>query len=461
METLSTTLKAAIEAKPTYTILRPESPTLSAFFANEGKKVPQPFAKPPREFDGRIVWKGCLTPVVDQGKCGSCWAFASTSVLADRFNIQSMGMMNVQLSAAKLILCDLKGKEIAINNPLENTLNLAELNLRILEHGGCYGNSLFDAFRYLFTIGTCTEECVPYNAQAAEGSKVEGLKAFTKATDIPLCAAVTGPIGDMCAGSYVDSSTNKEYGTPSRFYKALHFSAVPGIPEDNGNEERIRSGIYTWGPMASGMEVYPDFYTFDAKNDIYKWSGVGPRVGGHAVELVGWGEENGVPFWIIKNSWGINWGDNGYFRMVRGINDCGIEGNVMSATPDFFFPPGHRQWVPSQADTIAIDRERNMIALETNIAGGGIDLETGYTRRAMSAYPWIDLSRPVALEDLPDWSNFIAGKMTPEARQKYVMNLRQTSENKNKNHQCCKNTLIIIILAIIAIALTLLGFLIS
>jgi cathepsin B len=455
MQRLTATLQAAIEERPTNTVLRSENPELTAFFIEEGKKGSQPFAKPPDTFDGRVVWAGCLTPVVNQGKCGSCWAFASTSVLADRFNIQSMGLMHVQLSATKLILCDFRGRELRIDNPLGDPFGLAKLNLRILKHGACYGNSLFDAFRYLFTIGTCTEACLPYDPKTEEGSKVAGLGAFSKPTSILSCEAVTGPLGDMCMGSYVDTSTNLEYGVPSRFYKAFHFSAVPGIPEDNGSEERIRSGIYTWGPMASGMEVYPDFYTFDAKNSIYEWNGVGPQVGGHAVEILGWGEEGGVPYWIIKNSWGKEWGDKGYFRMVRGKNNCGLEGNVMSATPDFFYPPGHRQWVPSPADTPALQRERDAIALQTNIAGGGIDLETGYTRRAMSTYPWINLSRPVPLEDLPDWGKFVAGKATPAARKAYFTSLGVGGVD---THTTCRmGAIFALLLAVVAVVVTAIG----
>ena len=43
----------------------------------------------------------------------------------------------------------------------------------------------------------------------------------------------------------------------------------------------------------------------------------------HAVLAVGYGVENGVPYWLIKNSWGADWGDNGYFKMEMGKNMCG------------------------------------------------------------------------------------------------------------------------------------------
>jgi C1A family cysteine protease len=43
----------------------------------------------------------------------------------------------------------------------------------------------------------------------------------------------------------------------------------------------------------------------------------------HAVLAVGYGFENGIPYWLIKNSWGADWGDNGYFKMEMGKNMCG------------------------------------------------------------------------------------------------------------------------------------------
>jgi cathepsin H len=50
----------------------------------------------------------------------------------------------------------------------------------------------------------------------------------------------------------------------------------------------------------------------------------GPENVNHAVLAVGYGTEGGKDFWIIKNSWSATWGDNGFFKMERGKNMCGV-----------------------------------------------------------------------------------------------------------------------------------------
>jgi len=52
----------------------------------------------------------------------------------------------------------------------------------------------------------------------------------------------------------------------------------------------------------------------------------------HAIDLIGWGKQGDVEYWIIRNSWGSSWGENGYCRMVAGKNACGVESYPMYAT---------------------------------------------------------------------------------------------------------------------------------
>ena len=186
---------------------------------------------------------------------------------------------------------------------------------------------------------------------------------------------------------------------------------IAGTSRDGGNEENIRRNIFNWGPVTSGMKVYQDFYIFDAKNDIYEWNGKGEQVGGHAIEIIGWGEtNNNKKYWIIKNSWGEEWGDKGYFKMARGINNCEIEENIIAGIPNFFYPLNYETpikyiWSESEKSK-KLQRD---LALKMSEMAGGIDPETGYSRRVMATMPWLDLTRPIELNDLPNFENWIAG----------------------------------------------------
>jgi cathepsin B len=62
----------------------------------------------------------------------------------------------------------------------------------------------------------------------------------------------------------------------------------------------------------------------------------GSFLGGHAVKILGWGEESGLPYWLVANSWNQYWGDQGYFKILRGKNECGIEGSIVAGKPKKF-----------------------------------------------------------------------------------------------------------------------------
>jgi len=88
--------------------------------------------------------------------------------------------------------------------------------------------------------------------------------------------------------------------------------------------------LVTNGPMYVAFSVYSDFPTY--KSGVYKHTSGSSYLGGHAVTLVGYGEENGQKYWKIKNSWNEQWGDNGHFKIVRGTDECGIESSVSAGT---------------------------------------------------------------------------------------------------------------------------------
>merc|ERR1712001_314057 len=89
---------------------------------------------------------------------------------------------------------------------------------------------------------------------------------------------------------------------------------------------------YSLAPTEVSFTVYEDFVNY--KSGVYQHVH-GHQLGGHAVRMLGWGEEDGTPYWLVANSWNTDWGDKGTFKILRGHNECGIEGSVVAGMPDF------------------------------------------------------------------------------------------------------------------------------
>lgn len=83
----------------------------------------------------------------------------------------------------------------------------------------------------------------------------------------------------------------------------------------------------TNGPIEVSFSVYSDFETYTS--GVYQHTS-GSYLGGHAVKMLGWGVENGTPYWLIANSWNPSWGDKGYFKIIRGQDECGIESSAVA-----------------------------------------------------------------------------------------------------------------------------------
>ena len=102
---------------------------------------------------------------------------------------------------------------------------------------------------------------------------------------------------------------------------------------ESTDEEIIKQYLYEKGPLAIGVNAYPlNWYArgvIDWDNERCNQQDIN-----HAVVLVGYGhdDEEGLDFWRIRNSWGENWGENGYFRLSRGKGTCGVNRHVSFAT---------------------------------------------------------------------------------------------------------------------------------
>jgi len=152
------------------------------------------------------------------------------------------------------------------------TLPLSEQAVLDCSEGTCDGWYLDRAFDFLQASGTCSATTYPYTAVKGTCSTY----------------AVAAKIQSW---QWINST-----GKPTSFYNDL-----------------IKSWIYTYQrPVSCRMEVYKSLFYYD--------SGVYSHLrrerksqGGHFVLIVGWGNSNGVDYWIIKNSWGTAWGQDGYF----------------------------------------------------------------------------------------------------------------------------------------------------
>lgn len=97
-------------------------------------------------------------------------------------------------------------------------------------------------------------------------------------------------------------------------------------------EYAMRKELLVNGPVDITIMLYDDFYTY--KTGIYAHTAQAQWKYNHAMVLVGWGVENSVPYWLVQNSWGVEWGEEGFARIRRGIDEGGIESNEFN-----FFTP--------------------------------------------------------------------------------------------------------------------------
>jgi len=96
----------------------------------------------------------------------------------------------------------------------------------------------------------------------------------------------------------------------------------------NNDENEIASTLIDKGPLSVLLDASTlSFY----HKGIYNPTICNDEELNHAVLLVGFGEENGIQYWSVKNSWGKQWGEEGYFRIARGVNKCGIASGVTTS----------------------------------------------------------------------------------------------------------------------------------
>ena len=217
--------------------------------------------------------KGYVSPVKDQGSCGSCWAFSTVGNLEGLYYKEKQTM--VTLSEQMLVDCD-------------------------TYDSGCNGGLMENTFTWLKENGgIMTDTDYPYKGRKGTCQSDE-----TKYVDMQ----ITG-------------------------YTKLGSGSSTWDPVD---EDEIKEFLYETGPLAVALNANP-LQTYSS-GILDKTSSQCPTSGmNHAVTMVGYGHDDSrdKDYWIVKNSWGKNWGEDGYFRIRRGTGCCGINCYITTATVAF------------------------------------------------------------------------------------------------------------------------------
>ncbi|KAG6586950.1 papain-like cysteine protease C1 [Phytophthora cinnamomi] len=211
------------------------------------------YAEVPTAKDWRA--DGAVSPVKNQGKCGSCWSFSTTGCLESHLKLKH-GQFTI-LSEQNLLDC-----------------------AQAFDNHGCNGGLPSHAFEYVkYNGGLDTEETYPYEAK-------EGKCKFNT--------------------YHVGAQVEKVVNITSR------------------NEKELKAAVGSTGPVSIAFQVVSDFRFY--KSGVYESTEChsGEKDVNHAVLAVGYGVEDGKNHWIVKNSWGAEWGMDGFFQIARGSNMCGL-----------------------------------------------------------------------------------------------------------------------------------------
>jgi len=248
----------------------------------------------PDSFDARDEW-GSMCPslhhIRDQGACGSCWAVAAAAAITDRVCIQTKGQQTFNLASEDLVSC-----------------------CGFTCGQGCGGGYPSGAWGYWKRSGLVTggpygdkTHCYSYQIQPCEHHVNGSLPPCGNEVPTPMCSKKCGNGATWTQDKHKGS---KSYSVSSRVAD-------------------IQTEIMTNGPVEAAFTVYADFPTY--KSGVYKHVS-GSELGGHAVKILGWGTEDSTPYWLVANSWNDGWGNQGYFNILRGSDECGIESGIVAGS---------------------------------------------------------------------------------------------------------------------------------
>jgi len=224
--------------------------------------------------------------------CGSCWAHGAVSALGDRIKIAR------------------NGEGIDINLSVQHVLNCQG-------GGSCYGGTVDGVYQWLHGLsrrgtGISYETSNPYLACSSDSEAGFCGHLDLTCDDVALTCSTFPEMGGHCQElSSYPNATISEYGEVS-------------------GAARMKKEIYARGPISCGIDAAPILnYTSGIASDRGSYID-------HVVSVTGWGEEDGVPYWWVRNSWGEYWGEMGYVRVALGNNALHLEEQCAWAVPASF-----------------------------------------------------------------------------------------------------------------------------
>lgn len=237
-------------------------------------------SKLPKNWDWRNVGGVNYVPSVKrQGDCGSCYVFSTVTTLEARLRIQTNNMDRTEFSKQFPLSCNFYSE-------------------------GCDGGYPFLVGKFFNEFEIVPEECFKYTQTNDKCSNVcDYKKLYSKKYRVSSYGYIGGYYG----------ATNEEL-----MMKELRARGpIPGNIRVPYTFNYYKEGIYS----ESELNKNSDKLNKTTMTDRHlSWEKVE-----HSITLVGYGEENGVKYWIGMNTWGQNWGDKGFFKILRGENECAIE----------------------------------------------------------------------------------------------------------------------------------------
>lgn len=165
--------------------------------------------------------------------------------------------------------------------------------------GSCNGGDPLGAYRYINQNGITDETCAVYQAEDLDCS------------DINVCRNCQPGQGCFAQTNFTTYYVD-EYGPVS-------------------GEKEMMSEIFARGPISCGVSVTDEFEAY--KGGVFKDT-TGAKGINHEISVTGWGvDTDGTPFWVVRNSWGTYWGEQGWARVFRGDNNIGIESACSFGVP--------------------------------------------------------------------------------------------------------------------------------